>query len=141
MNPITMSLPVRNLAVSRAFFAELGFRFAPGPPDADSACLVLDEDVRILLVAEDRFRDRMNKDASHGESAGDVLISVPAQSEQAADEIVMRAIIAGGKPWPVVAERSVHGGRFQDPDGYLWQVTLPAGARRAEPAASGSRGT
>lgn len=123
MNPISMSLPVRNLAVSRAFFAELGFRFSRGPADADSACLVLGDGVRVLLVAEDCFRDRINGDSSHGTCAGDVLISVPASSEQEVDEIVMRAIVAGAKPWPVIDERPVYSGSFQDPDGHLWQVT------------------
>lgn len=139
MNPITMSLPVRNLAVSRAFFAELGFRLSPGPPDAESACLVLSEDVRILLVAEDRFRDRVNGGASHGKSAGGILISVPARSEQEVDEVVMRAIVAGGKPWPVVDERPVYGGSFQDPDGHLWQVACPREPTRQDLAVADSR--
>ena len=64
MNPITMSLPVRNLAVSRAFFSEVGFRFCGGPADADSACLMLGDGMRVLLVAEDRFRDRISGDFS-----------------------------------------------------------------------------
>ena len=123
MNPITMSLPVRNLAVSRAFFSEVGFRFCGGPADADSACLMLGDGMRVLLVAEDRFRDRISGDFSHGPGAGNVLISVPARGEQEVDEIVMRAIVAGAKPWPVIDERPVYSGSFQDPDGHLWQVT------------------
>lgn len=139
MNPITMSLPVRNLAVSRAFFAELGFRFSSGPADADSACLVLGEDARILLVAEDGFRNRINGDSSHGKCAADVLICVPARSEQEVDEIVMRAIVAGGKPWPVVDERPVYSVSFQDPDGYLWQVACPWGLAGDQAAGADSR--
>ena len=136
MNPITISLPVRSLAVSRAFFSHLGFRLSQGPADADSASLVLGDGVRVLLVAEDHFRDRINGDSSYGTGAGDVLISVPARSEQEVDEIVMRAIVAGAKPWPVVGEWPVHGGSFQDPDGHLWQVTCPPATRQPAVAAS-----
>lgn len=36
MRSITMSLPVRNLRVSEAFFAELGFTFSPGRSGPDT---------------------------------------------------------------------------------------------------------
>jgi predicted lactoylglutathione lyase len=120
-----MSLPVRNLRVTKAFFAELGFRFSPELSGADSACLVVGGSVRVLLLAADRFRDHINGDTGDSGSAGEVMISVPAGSEQEVDEIVMRAIVAGAKPWPVVDERPVYSGSFQDPDGHLWQIACP----------------
>ena len=133
-----MSLPVRNLNVTRAFFAELGFRFSPGSSGADSACLVVGRGVRVLLLAAERFRDQISGETGSGPAAG-LLISVPVGSEQEVDEIVMRAIVAGAKPWPVVDERPVYSGSFQDPDGHLWQIACPREIATPEPAAADSR--
>ncbi len=138
MSPVTISLPVRSLAVSRAFFSQLGFRLSQGPADADSASLVLGDGVRVLLHAEDHFRERINGDSSCGTCAGDVLISVPVRSEQEVDEIVMRAIVAGAKPWPVAEEWPVYSGSFQDPDGHLWQVTCTPELATRQPAVAAS---
>ena len=125
MPSIMLSVPVRNLAVSRAFFTELGFMFSPELPGPGSACMVIGADVRVRLLAEDRFRDEINGDADCCRSAGEVMVCLPASSEHDVDEMVMRAIVAGGKPWPVVDERPVYSAAFLDPDGHLWQVACP----------------
>lgn len=72
----------------------------------------------------------MPGDFSSSRSAGGILICVPASSEQEVDEIVMRAIVAGGKPWPMADQRPGYSLSCQDPDGH------PAGSapyRRADP--------
>lgn len=125
MRSILVSLPVRNVRVSTAFFTELGFTFSPELSGPDSACMVIDQNVCVLLVAEDGFRDRVSGDMSPALPAGETLISLTAGSEQEVDELVMRAVVAGGRPWAVVEERPVYSGSFQDPDGHLWQVVCP----------------
>ncbi len=134
MPSIMLSMPVRNLVVSRAFFAELGFMFSPELSGPGSACVVISEDVWVRLLAEDRFRDEINGDVGCCGSAREVLVCLPASSERAVDEMVMRAIVAGGKPWPVLDERPVYSGAFVDPDGHLWQVACPLDHARQEPA-------
>ena len=42
MCTICLSLPVRNLQVSKEFFAELGFTFSPAPAGAETACMTID---------------------------------------------------------------------------------------------------
>lgn len=125
MRAIMVSLQVRNLEVSKAFFARLGFAFSPELTGPGAACLLIGENVRVLLLAEDHFRDYINGDAGDAGSAGQILISLPARSEQEVDEIVTRAIVAGATPWPLLEERRVYSGSFRDPDGHLWQVTCP----------------
>lgn len=122
MQSITVTLPVRNLRISLAFFAELGFTAQPELSGPDSACLVIGENVRILLLAEEIFQDRVNGDLSHAGCTGKVMISVPADSDRQVDEIVTRAIVAGGRPWPVADDRHDYSGSFQDPDGNIWQL-------------------
>jgi hypothetical protein len=38
------------------------------------------------------------------------------------DETVAKAIAVGGKPWPIMEERPVYSGSFQDLDGHIWQL-------------------
>ena len=53
---ICVSLPVRHLQVSRACYAELGFTFSPELSD-QTACMIVDRNICVMLVAEERFRD------------------------------------------------------------------------------------
>ena len=143
MRSITMSLPVRNPGVSRWFFTELGFSFCPEMSGPDSACVVIDDNVRVLLVAEDRFRDQVNCDMDEAGSCGRVLISLSASSRREVDEVVMRAIVAGAKPWPLVDDGHGYSGSFQDPDGHLWRISCPpspAELADAVPAARAASG-
>ena len=56
MRTICVSLPVRNLAVSKAFFAELGVTFSRECSGEGIACIIVDQNIYVMLVAEDRFR-------------------------------------------------------------------------------------
>lgn len=122
MRSIMMSLPVRNPEVSRAFFAELGFAFCQETSAHDATCVVIDDKVRVLLISQDQYRYHINDDMTESGSAGQILIRLSATSPREVDELVMRAIVAGGRPWPLAEEGPDYSGSFQDPDGYLWQV-------------------
>lgn len=134
MRSIMVSLPVRNLKVSAAFFAELGFMFSPELSGPGTVCLRIDQNISVLLTAAERYRDRVNGDADCTGSGGEALLCLSAGSEREVDEIVMKAVIAGGRPWPLADERPVYSGSFLDPDGHLWQVTCPREQARQEPA-------
>ncbi len=136
MRSVMVNLPVRNLRVSAAFFAELGFMPSPGACGPDTACLVIDQNITVMLTAAERYRDRVNCDASCTGSAGEVLLCLSADSEQEVDELLMKAIVAGARPWPLVDGRPVYSGSFLDPDGHLWQVACPRQQARQATAAA-----
>jgi predicted lactoylglutathione lyase len=134
MRSITVSLPVRNLKVSAAFFAELGFTVSPERSGPGTVCLVIDQNISVLLMPAEHYRDRVNGDASCTGSGGEALLCLSADSEREVDETVMKAVIAGGRPWPLAADqRPVYSGSFLDPDGHLWQVTCSRERARQEP--------
>jgi len=125
MRTIRVSLPVRSLQVSKAFFAELGFTFSPEPSGGQTACMLIDRNIVVTLVAEDRFRDRAGGDVDTAGAAARFVISLSAGSEQEVDQTVVKAITAGGKPWPIIEDSHVYSGSFQDLDGHVWQLTCP----------------
>lgn len=129
MRSISVSLPVANLEVSGAFFAAVGFTVQPAADAVRTACVVIDDNVHVLLVDREQFQDVINGDSTGAESAGQMLTSLSADSEQEVDDILARALAAGARPWPIVPGAGAYCGTFQDLDGHLWQISCP----RAEP--------
>jgi predicted lactoylglutathione lyase len=123
MRMIFVNLPVRDLAASRAFFTELGFEFNLEFSDDSAACMVVDQNIYVMLLAEQRFRDFINGEISDATNATEVLTCLSAESRQQVDDLVARAIAAGGKPWrPAIDEGPMYGGSFQDLDGHVWEL-------------------
>jgi uncharacterized protein len=123
MRMIFVNLPVRDLAASTAFFTELGFAFNPDFTEDGAACMVVDQNIYVMLLAEERFRDFINGEISNAMTATEVLTCLSAESRQQVDELVARAIAAGGKPWkPAIEDGHMYGGSFQDIDGHVWEL-------------------
>ena len=101
MRTISVRLPVRNLQVSKAFFAELGFTFSPELSGEETACMLVDQNIYVMLVAEDRFRDAVDGETRRTTTAAGFVTGLSAGSAREVDETVAKAIAAGGKPWPI----------------------------------------
>jgi hypothetical protein len=125
MRTICLTLPVRNLQVSKAFFAELGFTFSPAPAGADTVCMTIDQNIFVMLVAEDWFRARAGGEILPAGTGARVVTGVSVGSQQEVDQTVAKAIAAGGQPWPIIEDRPVYSGSFADLDGHVWQLTCP----------------
>ena len=123
MRMIFVSLPVRDLPASRAFFTELGFAVNSEFSDSSCACLVVDRNIFVMLLAESRFRDYINGEVCDPTRATEVITCLSADSRAQVDDTIARAIAAGGKPWqPVVEDGPMYGGSFQDLDGHVWEL-------------------
>jgi uncharacterized protein len=123
MRMIFVNLPVKDLTSSKAFFAQLGFEFNREFSDDSCACMVVDQNIYVMLLVEERFRDFINGEISDAASATEVINCLSADSRQQVDELVARAIAAGGKPWqPAIDEGPMYGGSFQDLDGHVWEL-------------------
>jgi predicted lactoylglutathione lyase len=123
MRMMFVSLPVRDLPASRAFFTELGFVFNTEFSDSSCACLVVDRNILVMLLVESRFRDFINGEISDPTRATEVIVCLSADSRDQVDDTIARAVAAGGKPWkPVVEDGPMYGGSFQDIDGHVWEL-------------------
>jgi predicted lactoylglutathione lyase len=127
---IFVNLPVKDLNASKEFFTELGFKFNPEFSDDKCACMIVDENIYVMLLVEERFRDFVNGEISDAAKTTEVLTCLSADSKQQVDETIAKALEAGGKPWkPTMAEGPMYGGSFQDLDGHVWELMhmeLPA---------------
>jgi predicted lactoylglutathione lyase len=123
MRMIFLNLPVKDLPESRAFFTELGFGFNPQFEDDSAACMIVDENIFVMLLVEERFRDFINGDIADATSTTETITALSADSREEVDETVEKAIAAGGKPWkPVLEEGPMYGASFQDLDGHVWEL-------------------
>ncbi|MEA2270798.1 MAG: uncharacterized protein QOC64_3408, partial [Solirubrobacteraceae bacterium] len=123
MRMIFVNLPVKDLQASRGFFSELGFEFNPQFSDDKAACMVVDENIFVMLLVEERFRDFINGEIADATKATEAITALSADSREQIDETLAKALAAGGKPWkPVMDEGPMYGGSFQDLDGHVWEL-------------------
>ena len=123
MRMIFVNLPVKDLKTSMDFYGELGFEVNREFTDDSAACMVVDENIFVMLLTEGRFKDFINGEIADATSSTEVLNALSAESKEHVDEMIEKAIAAGGKPWkPTMEQGPMYGGSFQDPDGHVWEV-------------------
>jgi len=123
MRMIFVNLPVKDLAASQAFFTALGFEFNADFADDKAACMVVDSNIFVMLLVEERFREFLNGDLVDATTANEVMTGLSADSRAQVDDLLAKAIAAGGKPWqPVIDDGPMYGGSFQDLDGHVWEL-------------------
>lgn len=128
MTQIYVNLPVKNLDRSVAFFRKLGFAFDPQFTDANGTCMIVDENIFVMLLTEPFFATFTNKPVADATMSTEVLVCLSRDSRQAVDSMVADAIAAGGTAPKSPQDHGFmyqHG--FQDLDGHVWElVYLPA---------------
>ncbi len=114
---------VKDLDATKAFFDELGFSFNPQYTDDTAACMVVDDNIFVMHLVEERFRDFINDEIADAATTTEALIALSADSREQVDQTIERAIAAGGRPWkPTMEEGPMYGGSFQDLDGHVWEL-------------------
>lgn len=121
---IFVNLPVKDLKRSIDFFTHLGFSFNQQFTDDKAACLVInDGSIYAMLLTEPMFKTFTKKEIADASKTTEVLIAIDADSREQVDELVKKAVEAGGS---IYSEPADHGWMYQhsfaDPDGHQWEV-------------------
>jgi predicted lactoylglutathione lyase len=118
---IFVSLPVKDLDRSIAFFRALGFTFNEAFTNEQAAYMNVSDQAAVMLVTEPFFQTFADKTIVDTSSAMEVQNAVSAASREEVDELVEKAIAAGARSAkPAVDEGFMYSRGFQDPDGHLW---------------------
>jgi predicted lactoylglutathione lyase len=119
---IFVNLPVKNLNKSVDFFTQIGFEFNPQFTDENATCMIISDHIFVMLLVEDFFKTFIKKEIADATKTTEVIMAVSAESREKVDEIVNKALAAGGK---ASNEPIDHGfmyvWSFQDLDGHLWE--------------------
>jgi predicted lactoylglutathione lyase len=126
---IYVNLPVKNLKSSMEFFTKLGFGFDPQHTGGDAACLVIGENIFVMLIQEAKFRTFTPNAVCDTNRFTEALVCITAESRDRVDEIVRSAVRGGGMIFKAPEDHGfMYGHGFQDLDGHIWEVitTEPA---------------
>ena len=119
---IFVNLPVQNLERSVVFFTKLGYRFNPQFTDENATCMIVGEDIFVMLLVEKYFKTFTPKPIADAKGSTEVLVALSLDSRQEVERIVRTALEAGGRRY---AEPKDHGFMYQwgfeDLDGHIWE--------------------
>jgi uncharacterized protein len=130
---IFVNLPVKNLKSSVDFFTKLGFTFDPKFTDETATCMVVAEDIFVMLLTEAKFKTFTPKQICDATKSTEVLVCLSTESREAVNEMVRKAVAAGGKTYNRPQDHGfMYGHGFQDLDGHIWELIYmqPAAAGR-----------
>ncbi|MBO1513302.1 VOC family protein [Metabacillus bambusae] len=120
---IYVNLPVKDLNKSVEFFTKVGFEFNPQFTDENATCMVVGENIFVMLLVEEFFNTFTKKDIADATKSTEVIVAISADSKEMVDEIVHKALAAGGQPSNDPVDHGfMYGWSFQDIDGHLWEL-------------------
>jgi predicted lactoylglutathione lyase len=120
---IFVNLPVKDLQKSIAFFTQLGFSFNPQFTDETATCMIVSEDIFVMLLTHDKFKMFTPKDICDATTSTEVLVCLSSEGRENVDDMVRKAVAAGGSTYREPQDHGfMYGHGFQDLDGHIWEV-------------------
>ena len=120
---IFVNLPVKDLKKSIEFFAKLGFTFNAQFTDETATCMIVSEDIFVMLLTHEKFKTFTPKEICDSSKSTEVLVCLSAESRENVDETVRQAVAAGGTTYSEPQDHGfMYGHGFQDPDGHIWEL-------------------
>ena len=120
---IFVNLPVKNLSKSIEFFTRLGYTFNPQFTDETATCMIVSEDIYIMLLTEEKFKMFTKKEIADATHSTEAIICLSADSREKVDEMINKALDAGGTTPNEKQDHGImYGWGYQDLDGHLWEV-------------------
>ena len=120
---IFINLPIADLPKAMSFYTAIGFVNNPMFSDDTAACMTISEEINVMLLTHPKFKEFTKKEISNTFTTVSVINSISVDSNEEVNEVVEKAIRAGGveynepKDYGFMQLRS-----FEDLDGHLWEV-------------------
>ena len=120
---IYVNLPVKDLKRSVAFFTALGFTFNADFTDENATCMIVGENIFVMLLVESFFKTFTDKAICDARKNTEVLVCISTESRQKVDDLVSKAIAAGGTaPRKPQDHGFMYQHGFEDVDGHIWEL-------------------
>lgn len=129
---IFVNLPIQDMGRSQAFFRALGYDFNPQFTNEQGACLVLGENLFVMLLVEEFYKTFTAKAIADARKTSEVLVCLSAQSREEIDALVSKALAAGATaPRPPQDHGFMYAHGFDDLDGHTWEFAYMVDASKA----------
>ncbi|UQS24868.1 VOC family protein [Amycolatopsis thermalba] len=120
---IFVNLPVSDLDRAKKFWTDLGYEFNPQFTDENAACLVFSDAIYVMLLRNEFFGTFTDKQIIDTAKSTEVLLALSAESREAVDALVDKAVAAGGRETRDPMDYGQMYQRvFEDPDGHNWEI-------------------
>ena len=120
---IFVNLPVRDAAASRAFWNGLGYATDERFTDERTTNAQISDTIFLMLLERSRFEEFLAGPIGDPTAATSALLCLSADSREAVDALVDRALAGGATDWrPAQDMGAMYGRSFRDPDGHVWEV-------------------
>jgi uncharacterized protein len=120
---IFVNLPVKDLKKSLEFFTKLDFTFNPQFTDETAACMIVSEDIFVMLLTEDKFKTFTPKPICDATKSTEVLVCLSTESRDKVNDMVHKAVAGGGTTYNEPQDHGfMYGHGFQDLDGHIWEL-------------------
>jgi predicted lactoylglutathione lyase len=121
---IFVNLPVRDLAASTKFYVALGGEVNPQFSGEHSSSLMFSDAIGVMLLTYDHYRNFSKRPIGDARRESQILLALGADSRDAVDATLIRAVAAGGTadPNPVQDHGFMYNRSVEDPDGYVWEI-------------------
>ncbi|WP_167481487.1 MULTISPECIES: VOC family protein [Amycolatopsis] len=120
---IFVNLPVSDLDRVKEFWTDLGYEFNPQFTDENAACLVFSDTIYAMLLRNEFFGTFTDKQIIDTAKSTEVLLALSAESREAVDALVDKAVAAGGRETRDPMDYGQMYQRvFEDPDGHNWEI-------------------
>lgn len=119
---VFINLPVADLQRSVNFFTALGYQFNPQFTDENATCMIVSDDIYVMLLVESYFKTFTRKPVADAKKTTEVLVCLSLDSRAEVEEIVKKAVAAGAKtPIPAQDHGFMFQHGFEDLDGHQWE--------------------
>ena len=123
LHKIFVNLPVQDLPRSMEFFRALGYTFNTQFTDENAACLVLGDDIFVMLLLKPFFKGFITNEVADAKQVAETIIALSVDSRDAVDTLVDKACQpAVHRPRNSSDMGFMYSRSFLDPDGHHWEV-------------------
>jgi len=120
---IYVNLPIKNMERTQSFFRSLGFSFNPQFTNEQGACMVIADGIYAMMLVEPFFRTFTKKPIADASKSTEVLVCLSCESRAEVDELVRKALAAGGTAPNAPQDHGfMYGHGFEDLDGHVWEL-------------------
>ncbi|MCH4825204.1 VOC family protein [Planococcus halocryophilus] len=120
---IYVNLSVKDLNKSVEFFKQLGFDFHPEMTDENATCMIVGDNIFVMLLTEPFFKTFTNKALGDSTKTTEVIVAISVDSRKDVNDMVNKALEAGGSTSNDPMDNEyMYAWSFQDIDGHLWEV-------------------
>lgn len=117
---IFINLPVKDLNKSIEFYKKLGFSINPKFTDETGACVVISENIFVMLLTEAKFKGFTKKNIADSHAVAEAINAVSVNSKQEVDGMMKKVLDASGKEVREPQDYGfMYGRAFEDLDGHI----------------------